>query len=300
MKVDELVALGGVVPPTPGSPPTPDLVDEIVKLFYEVYMPGLTLFFETQWYDFRKDQPGAKNPLSILRDNEPLINLFASFLHNIQNIKTTDPRDMIYSGHLETRVVWSLACLVYAVVPANASNAARPPTDPPPPEDDPDEAHNRLFVFDALLTGETLLANPLTPPSSTPAGHPAGLARANEFEFWYQMAEFLLQANSADAPAREHSLARIRAVLDGRENRDVLYSIAILRELTPQFHAGLNEQTVPAHLDESDPRSKLAVATRFIRDEATSTGGTTNVVRRFAELAYKAYVRPGVNVAKRS
>ncbi len=84
--------------------------------------------------------------------------------------------------------------------------------------------------------------------------------------------------------------------MDGRENRDVLYSIAVLREYTAHWDASDSEQSVPSHLEESDCRSKLAVATRFIRDESTSTGGTTNVVRRFADLAYRAFVRPGVNV----
>ena len=88
----------------------------------------------------------------------------------------------------------------------------------------------------------------------------------------------------------------MRSLLDGRENRDVLYSIAVLREYTAHWDASYSEQSVPSHLEESDCRSKLAVATRFIRDESTSTGGTTNVVRRFADLAYRAFVRPGVNV----
>jgi hypothetical protein len=89
----------------------------------------------------------------------------------------------------------------------------------------------------------------------------------------------------------------MRAVLDGRENRDVLYSIAILREYTMQFDAALAEHNAPTHLNEMDPRSKLAVATRFMQDEAAKSG-TTNVVRRFADLAYRAFVRPGGNVRR--
>ncbi len=87
----------------------------------------------------------------------------------------------------------------------------------------------------------------------------------------------------------------MRNLLDGRENRDVLYSIAVLRDLSARMDPSLNEQTAPSHFDELDPRSRLAVATRFIREEAASTGGTTNVIRRFAALAYRAFVRPGVN-----
>ena len=91
----------------------------------------------------------------------------------------------------------------------------------------------------------------------------------------------------------------MRSLLVGHENRDVLYSIAVLREYTGLWDAALNEASAPTYLEEEDPRCKLAVATRFIREESSSTGGTTNVVRRFAELAYRAYVRPGHNVIRR-
>jgi len=151
-------------------------------------------------------------------------------------------------------------------------------------------------VFEALLSGETLAVSPLSPP---PAGniHPL---RRNELEFWYQLSRYLLQENASASPAsvsgRERCLGVMRDLLDGRENRDVLYSIAVLREYTAHWDASYSEQSVPSHLEESDSRSKLAVATRFIRDESNATGGTTNVVRRFAQLAYSAFVRPGANV----
>jgi hypothetical protein len=299
MKVDELIALGGAAPHALSSPPNEQAVDEIIRLYYEVYVPGLGLFFETQWFDFKNDnQPGVKNPLSILRLNKRVLDTFASFLRAINDVKTTDPADMVYSGHLETCVVWELARLPYA---AAYGTPARPPSVSLPPEDDPTEARYRLQVFETLLAGDTLSSNPLTPPPPPSAINHANQIRANELEFWYRLAEYLLQAHSspsqAHIAAREQCLSRMRSVLDGRENRDVIYSITVLREYTMQFDAAHTEQTAPAHLDELDPRSKLAVATRFIQDEAAKTG-TTNVVRRFADLAYRAYVRPGGNVRR--
>lgn len=299
MKVDDLIALGGAAPQGLSSPPSEQIVDEIIRLYYEIYVPGLNLFFETQWYDFKSDsQPGVKNPLSILRLNKRVLDSFASFLHTIRDVKTTDPADMVYPGHLETCVVWDLARLPYA---AAYGSPARPPSVSIPPEDDPTEVRCRLQVFETLLAGDTLPSNPLVPPPPPSAVNEASQIRANELEFWYRLAEYLLQAHSssslAHTSARERCLGQIRSVLDGRENRDVLYSMAVLREYTMQFNAALNEQTAPAHLDEMDPRSKLAVATRFIQDEAAKTG-TTNVVRRFADLAYRAYVRPGSNVRR--
>lgn len=298
MKIDDLVALGSDRPPSPTPPASTETLEEITRLYYEVYVPGLTMFFETSWYDLKKDQPTAINPLGILRENTSVVNLFTSFLQTITEIKTTIPADMIRSGHLESCLVWALARLPSGPL----SSTSRQFTGPFPAENDVTELRNRLYVFETLLSGETLQTNPLTPPPTSLADKDFNQVRANELDFWYHLGQYVLLSHSPASPtgsrAREHCLARIRSVLDGRENRDVLYSIAVLREYAPQFDATLNEQTVPAHLDEMDPRSKLAVATRFIRDEAASTGGTTNVVRRFADLAYRAFVRPGVNVNK--
>ena len=292
MKVDELIALGGAAPRPPSSPPSPETLDEITKLYYEVYVPGLVSFFETRWYDLAKDRPATTNPSAVLHNNQQLISLFTSFIQNISNIKSTDPVDMVHSGHLETSVIWSLARLPLSVSPSQRQQHPGSL----PAEDDLWETRGRLQVFETLISGETLASNPLFPP---PTGVP-NTPRRNEFDFWYHLAKYLVQDHASGAPAdisvRESCLSVMRSLLDGRENRDVLYSIAVLREYTAHWDASWNEQTVPSHLDESDSRSKLAVATRFIRGESTSTGGTTNVVRRFADLACRAFVRPGANV----
>jgi len=274
------------------------MLDEITKLYYEVYVPGLGLFFESKWFNLNKDVSATKNPLSILHNNHPIIGLFTSFLESISSVKSTDPADMTYPGHLETIIVWALAGLPNAIETTRVANHR--PQDPLPADDDPLEVRSRLHVFEALLTGGTLNKNLLFPP---PIGTVVP-AKRNEIEFWYYLAQYLRQGHSSSSPAdrsmREHYLGLMRSVLDGRENRDVLYSIAVLREYTAYWDAPSNEQVVPARLEESDPRCKLAVATRFIRDESATTGGTTNVVRRFADLACRAFVRPGANVNRRS
>ncbi|KAG4217779.1 hypothetical protein PC116_g33741, partial [Phytophthora cactorum] len=97
---------------------------------------------------------------------------------------------------------------------------------------------------------------------------------------------------------RDYFLGQLRELLDGRENRDVLYSLAVIRALAPNFPPDF-ESTLPPHLDETDPKSKLAVARKFIQDESQVTGGTTNVVRRFSELAVRAFIAPGSNITRR-
>lgn len=295
MKVDELIALGGVSAPlATSSPPPSETLDEITKLYYEVYVPGLSLFFETQWYDFAKNRATAAYPAAMLHNDKALVSLFASFLQTISTIKSTDPVDMVHSGHLESYVIWSLARLPLSATPTQTQRSP----ESVPAEDDVWEACGRLHVFETLISGETLANNPLSPPPTANIHQ----SRKNELEFWYHLAKYLLLAHASPEPAhasaRENCLSVMRSLLDGRENRDVLYSIAVLREYTAHWDATWNEQNVPSHLEESDSRSKLAVATRFIRDESKSTGGTTNVVRRFADLAFRAFVKPGVNVSR--
>lgn len=292
MKLDELIALGGAPPQLPSSPPSAEVLGEITKIYYELYVPGLTLFFETQWYDLAKNQSTTANPESLLHNNNEILVCFTSFLRSINKTRSTDPVDLAYSSQLEARLIWSLARLPLSVTLAQRQqHPGSVPT-----EDEPWELRGRLAVFEALVSGETLASNPLSP---SPAGN-VNFVRRNELEFWYQLANYLLQEHASASPAhvstRGRCLGAMRSLLDGRENRDVLYSIAVLREYTPRWDATWNERSVPSHLEESDARSKLAVATRFIRDESISTGGTTNVVRRFTEVAFRAFVQPAVNV----
>jgi len=292
MKVDELIALGGVTPLTLSSPPSAVVLDEITQLYNEVYVPGLTLFFESKWYEPRDGQSDASNPLAAIHRNQQLITLFASFIQTIGSVKGSTSTDLAYPSHLETSLVWALARLPALVLPANVVHGEGSTAEA---DDDAFEAFSRVRIFETLVSGDILPNNPLSP-------HATGditVARKHELEFWYFMAEYLQQAHSSaasvDVESRERYLGLIRSLLEGRENRDILYSIAVLREYTSKWDALDNEQTIPVHLVKSDPRSKLAVATRFIREEAASTGGTTNVVRRLADVAYRSFVRPGVN-----
>ena len=293
MKVDELIAVGGVAPPAPSSPPSAATLEEMTKIYHEMYSRGLTLFFESKWYDFKEGQARGSLSINPLHRIPSVIALFTSFIQNIAQDKNPGPAEILYSEHLEARLVWALAYL-----PASVPNEIfTRPTGAVPAENDPMEARGRVHVFETLVSDGTLNANPLSPPTLSNISP----ARQHELEFWYTLAGYLLEEHSspADGPTREIYLAKLRTLLDGRENRDVLYSIAILREYTAQWEAMSNEQVAPSHLEESDSRCKLAVATRFIRDEVAAAhgmNGMTNVVRRFADIAYRSFVRPGLNV----
>ncbi|RYP44166.1 hypothetical protein DL768_009350 [Monosporascus sp. mg162] len=243
-----------------------DKLNEVRDLYEQVYAVGLEAFFETRWYT-------SPQGLNTLVSHTGVNEMMAGFL---QSMAKTDAND-------------DLATLV------NASETKVNTGDTLPPPDDGCEARNRVCVFGALLSGDYLDQNPLTPAPAQGAYH-----RIREFRFWYYLAEFLRirdQPNVDMTPHRERILGLVRELLDGRENRDVLYSFAIIRTLAPKFPPDF-ESSLPPHLDESDPKSKLAVARKFIQDESQVTGGTTNVVRRFSELAVRAFILPGGNIQR--
>ncbi|TDZ72007.1 hypothetical protein CTRI78_v001601 [Colletotrichum trifolii] len=280
MKVDELIGLLGPAATTQEIALTPELLNEIINLYREVYVPALQLFFETNWFS-AKDAQGRY----AIEHNQAILGQFASFLRVVQSVPANDHNQMALSGVLETRLIWALACMPCS----SASGAANTNARTLPSPEDFTEAANRVKVLEALICGEYLISNPLAPPVPDPHPH-----RQQEFEFWYNMAEFL---RYHDAAKRDEMLSRLRLQLGGRENRDLMYSIAISREISPRVEPGF-EKDIPEHLDESDPKNRLYVANKFIQDEAQVTGGTTNVVRRLSEIAIRSYISPGVNVTR--
>ncbi|PNY23352.1 Uncharacterized protein TCAP_06687 [Tolypocladium capitatum] len=287
MKINEIIDLLGPPPPPQQISHTEDTFNEITKVYHEMYAGGLGAFLESTWYYF------AENGKMTFPKDANLIEHMASFLKILEAVKANDHVQMAYSGVLETRIVWELACTAYQTTD-RTNSAMRMAL---PPEGDATEVRNRLHVIETLLCGDYLVLNPLAVPVADQDQH-----RTRQFDFWYSLAEFVRKRDNPNSPqavkAREDMLARMRHLLDGRENRDVLYSIAVVRELAPNFDAGYGN-TIPQHLDETDPKNRLAVASKFILDEAQVTGGTTNVVRRFSDIAARAFVNPGVNVVRR-
>ncbi|KAI0914983.1 hypothetical protein F4823DRAFT_630080 [Ustulina deusta] len=285
MKVQELVAIGNATLPPVDAPLSQEKLVEVHDLYEQVYAPGLEKFFETDWYL----KPYGSNALA---SNSRVQEVLAAFLQSLSTTTTNDVAGMAYSANLEFRVVWELATLVYSIEYKVNMGHGLPPTD------DGNEARNRVAVFETLLAGEFLDHNPLRPPLESPDN--SIYHRNRELRFWHSLAEFLLirdQPNMDVTPRRDLILAQLRELLDGRENRDVLYSLTVIRAFTHKFPPDF-ESTLPPHLDESDPKSKLAVARKFIQDEARVTGGTTNAVRRFSELGVRAFINPAYNIAR--
>lgn len=278
INMDDLLELGGPLPPPLPANSTnplndPVMLDEIKHLYHSIYSPGLESFLETKWF--------AVKGVARLMGSNQLLEQFNILLNQFGTTPGDNIDRLAYVTSVEARVVWALASMVRS---AGRESLHVKMEGGIPVSDDAVEAGHRLTVFENLLTGVVADHNPLTPASPGAGDH----HRLRELEFWYHLAEFTTVAGTASGV--DNTLAALRNLLDGRENRDVLYSIAIVRSLSPRV-AGYSEHDRPLHLDESDPRSKLAVAKQLVKHEADGAG-TTNVIRRLCELAVRSWSAP--------
>ncbi|RKF54941.1 putative protein/C6 finger domain protein [Golovinomyces cichoracearum] len=274
--VSDLLSIGGPAPPRAITDITSSstLLDEIKHLYYSIYTPGLENFLETKWFSVKG--------LAKLLESKSLLEQFASLIQQFAKTNQNDPKEIQYTSNVEARVVWALAGMVRSTV---AEMNALKEIKTVPSINDPLEATNRLNVFETLLTGRVAAINPLTAPLPGSTDH----HRLRELEFWYTLGSFVCLPYEDTSAAKDvdETLAALRNLLDGRENRDVLYSIAVARGLGQRV-SEYTENDAPLHLDESDNKSKLLVAKKFVADEAAGAG-TTNVIRRLCDLASRSW-----------
>jgi hypothetical protein len=263
---------------------TEALLRDVMQAYSAIYLPGLVCFFESQWFNLANK--ATNNPLL---HNRSLINLVASLL---MGGSTIESKFSTGCEVLENRVIWGLVHMAYSV----PSRPNAQPIQPGMVIDEPLETRNRVDVVEALITGSHLNSNLLTLPNPH-----VPVEKRRELAFWWTLGEYVRYKSvpqSAFRENRELVLTHMRNVLDGRENRDLLYSIAIVRELGPDMEAGY-ERSLPAHLDETDPRYKLTVAIRFLKHTSEHNGGMTNIGRCISNLARLAYIDPAVYVARK-
>jgi hypothetical protein len=265
-------------------------LNEIKNLYQSLYAPAIDNFLETRWF-----QSGSLPRL--LNDNR-LLDQFALLNDRLQGTQVTTSEESDSTAALEMRLIWALMKLGQGVV-TTASSAAEGSASQPQPQPNGSETGGvggtengfaRFRVFENLLSGNNAETNELPTSAAlaqdqTAAGH----QKFREMEFWYLLARFTTLRNDDAAAAKEidDTLDAMRKFLDGRENRDVLYSIAITK------HIGGRISEMPANMpsdsiDERDPRSRLFVARRFLEEEAKGKG-TSRVIRALCEMAVRSW-----------
>lgn len=247
------------------DPPTPKVtipiptstIDEIKFLYTQEYARGIDTFLETSWY--------CPHGLDILLADEPLMSMFASMTELFTATQSDNYDTMRLLPSTEARMVWRLMCL-----PRNVSDKSMA-------SPDLRAVLDRVRVFESLITGVPNTANPLahaSPVSSTPSD-----AQGRQTSFWHHLGQFSAcdMKTTAGLAGSERALRALRQLLDEIENRDVLYSIAIARQLFSREGGGA--------LSEAD-RQKQGIARSFLQDEAAGKG-TTQVVQRVCGMAMR-------------
>lgn len=271
MRLDDLFAIKGNPPtPIPVAQGINDVIQhQVAQVWRSNYAQGFDRLLETSWFVQRGEQHVFEDP--------DLVWEFTNFY-----MMVSDPSQArgptVHSQ--EARLIWRLAklCQTQILTPNGTSSMV---------SDEADQASRRLLVVEAILTGNILDVNPL--PSSmhfnTPVMPTLSLQNQLEerqLEFWHCMGQFAsTPINDNTAPINDATLGRARMVLDSYENRDVLYSIAVVRQIGERYGAMQDPQS-----DRQD-RAAYFVARGFVETEAMS--GSSQVFQRLGEMAIRLW-----------
>ncbi|KAI9735246.1 MAG: hypothetical protein M1834_001836 [Cirrosporium novae-zelandiae] len=278
IEMNDIFAIGrsGVTAQLPErSIPNPQHYGDITNLYVEFFAPGLDKFFETHWFRQRS--------LPLLVADTNLCERFAALLDRYKVPLDQLPNEHKITKSLETSILWSLMCLC---------RKRNETIDSMPEEERRGHIADglltvlpRLDIFQALLEGRYLDENPL-PPSEYPVTGSAldKKLKYHEMEFWRLMGQFLtLRDNEASsAKAIDDTLAECRKLLQSHENRDLLYSIAVVRHFGQRMNEFPNSMPHPTTNTEDDPVNKVIIAKKFIENETFR--GTNQVVSRIADM----------------
>lgn len=268
------------------TPIPPSALDEVKTLYSTAYAVAIDKFFETRWFTTRS--------LPHLLADTNLCEKYAT-LHQRLTIPTTNPpdyREQAITQSLEAHVIWStfLLCRQVSAV-ANSTNGQNNYIEV---NEGVHDAAKRLDIFENLITNQYLDREPLS--ASNVSGNRNGLEEQLKFrerEFWRLISRFLTLRDDEAAAANEidEVLSQCRLLLESRENRDVIYSIAIARHIGQRIAEGgkgFDIKSEEMTNDEQDPAAKLKVARDFVEGEAAGKG-TTQVVQRVCGMAIRSW-----------
>jgi hypothetical protein len=287
LKIEDVLNINPVETPAvqPTNNPANPEREDIRQLFLTLYAPQIDKFFESKWW--------TTKGLQYLVMNRELCDKYDNLIGRFHITAANDWKGNQVTQNLEAHIIWETMALVRqasAVKPeANGSS--------PDPQEDVHEAARKLDIFEALLTNQ-----PLSLPENDPikavedANNLLDQMRSRSVAFWKQMGIFLSLSEPEESGASTEEidgcLMTIRNLLDSREHRDILYSVAISRHLGTRLHklveAGKLDVKSPINTnDEEEPRNKLKVAREFIGRETMR--GTNQIVQRICGMAVRSW-----------
>ena len=222
---------------------------------------------------------------SILCDQ--FANLVQRYAMNLQ-----DPNYYVHLGitqSLEAMVVWSMLGMCRAIASKKDDSGH---VNEEEVKEGVLDAAKRLEIFETLVTGRYMSGD--SAPQASENKHNGtplhGQLKSREQEFWRSAHTFLTihDGDTDSARATDEALSTCRGLLENRENRDVIYSIMIVRHLGAHTSGFPNEIKQPETNDERDSHAKLAVAKKLVEDEAGGKG-TNQVVQRLCGVAARSW-----------
>ncbi|KAK2732488.1 hypothetical protein FQN57_002621 [Myotisia sp. PD_48] len=285
-KMEDLLALGGhPLPEIDEAKLSPTKVEE-VKMLFRIYAKGMDSLLECSWYE--------AHGITHLIANTNLLSLYSCLLDGFADPGIHEPSMTARMEALETKVVWdslSLCRIARSQDCTGEGNSATANLNP-----QLTYAVKRLSLLEILLTGTTLEHNPVARhnyPEDDPSLSVTGLVnqiKSRQLQFWESIGNYLSTSdNDPDANGkRDRALYAARTFLDSLENRDVIYSIAIVRHVS-KFQP--KKFQLAAASDEKDPAAKLYVGCRFLEDEVRGKA-TSQVVKRICGMIVKYWDQP--------
>ena len=228
------------------------------------FAPGLDKFFETTWYSSRGTAHLRQDPL--------LLDFVAQCE---EQFRTPDANQMQGLQSLEARLVWQLA-----IMPRSSSNLDQLILDLLP----------RIDIVENLLTGHHLPHDRV--PSAPTQAQQNDAVKYNEVYFWHQLGSFTSYRDDGEEPltiqAINDALGTTRSILGVMENRDVLYSLAMLRYIGGRMDGFDPRQQLPVSNGSDDDITKLEVARHHVEVEGLK--GTTQVIQRICDMAMRSCI----------
>lgn len=281
IKIDELFSLHGI-PPKPVPPPSSmstDRLEEVKTMYRGTYAPAIDKFLEVHWF-------AAKGLPKLLADNT-LCSRFSTMLDYFSNTDFQNKNSFAEVQSLEASVIWalmempskSLSTLNSTVVKDDGNEMA-----------DIKDAAEKVKVMEALVTGSHLDINPITSTGGGIANGVQDQIKNRGIQFWRSVGHFLTLHDDEASAAQDidNTLSTCRVLLDNFENRDVIYSIAVVRHLGQRFQGF--PHTIPQSRtnDEKDADAKISVAKKFLEDEGAGRG-TTQVIQRVCAMSVRSW-----------
>ncbi|EEP80482.1 predicted protein [Uncinocarpus reesii 1704] len=286
ISINDLLMVSGSLDPLPESLELPPTRVEECANFFMAYATSADIFLETHWFE--------ANARRFLLGNKNLLSHVSLFLNDFMERKwVSNPECVPSMESREARIIWDTITLCRTAQAQNTNPDGGFLHESP----ELTLAVNRLKVLEALITGKTLETNPTSAPEyagEAPAWAPAALAhqlKRSEMKFWDAMGQYLVITD--DMPEcnvlRDLALIDARAHLDLIENRDVIYSIAVIRHIS-RFQPR-KVKNLPPSTDEKDVSAKLYVATKFIEEERDGKA-TNQVIRRLCAQLLRWWEKP--------